>query len=43
MEIKHFKEYDCVYDDNNNLIEVYENQILICRYKYNTQLILTLD
>lgn len=35
MEIKHFEEYDCVYDENNNLIEVYENQILTCRYKYN--------
>lgn len=35
MKIKHFEEYDCVYDENNNLIEVYENQILICRYKYN--------
>ncbi len=35
MEIKHFEEYDCVYDDNNNLIEVYENQILTCRYEYN--------
>lgn len=35
MEIKHFEEYDCVYDENNNLIEVYENQILTCRYEYN--------
>lgn len=36
MEIKHFEEYDCVYDENNNLIEVYENQILTCKYKYNS-------
>lgn len=35
MHIKHFREYDCVFDNNNNLIEVYENQILTCRYKYN--------
>lgn len=35
MHIKHFKEYDCVFDNKNNLIEVYENQILTCRYKYN--------
>ncbi len=35
MEIRHFEEYDCVYDKDNNLIEVYENQILICRYRYN--------
>lgn len=35
MRITHFEEYDCIYDDNDNLIEVYENNILTCRYKYN--------
>lgn len=35
MQIKHFEDYDCVYDESNNLIEVYENQILTCRYEYN--------
>jgi len=35
MRIEHFEEYECVYDENDNLIEVYENQILTCRYEYN--------
>jgi len=37
MRIEHFEEYECVYDENDNLIEVYENQILTCRYKYNNR------
>ena len=37
MTVKHFEEYDYVYNDNNNLIEVYENKNLICRYSYNSK------
>ena len=35
MKIKHFEEYYYVYDENNNLREIYENNILINRYQYN--------
>lgn len=35
MKVKYFEEYRCVYDDYEDLIEVYENDILTCRYKYN--------
>ena len=35
MTVKYFEEYKCVYDDYEDLIEVYENDILTCRYKYN--------
>ena len=37
MTVKHFEEYDYVYNENNDLIEVYENKNLICRYSYNSK------
>jgi len=35
MQTKFFEEYKCIYDDNNNLLETYENNNLICRYLYD--------
>lgn len=35
MRVEYFEDYKCVYDDKNNLIEVYEYDILTCRYQYN--------
>ena len=35
MHTKYFNEYKCIYDDNNNLLETYENNKLTCKYTYD--------